>query len=329
MKGSTSKMNYRRLGSTGLKISEIGLGGWITFGNQLDEERSRQVIQKAFDIGINFFDCADVYAEGRSEEFMGNALAQFPREELVIATKARGRIFKGPNGEGLSRKHLIEACNASLRRMKVDYIDLYQVHWWDPETPIAETMEALNDLVRQGKVLYIGCSNYSVEQLRDALAVADQNHWSRFVSVQPCYNMITRQVEADLFPRIKTEGIGAVVYCPLAQGLLTGKYAKSKKPSSETRLGQMKNMADRLLTDQNLSTVSRLQKIADRLRRPMSQLALAWILRREEVSSAIIGATSVEQLKENVKASSVKLKPRDLEEIEKVLASATEAARTL
>jgi aryl-alcohol dehydrogenase-like predicted oxidoreductase len=315
-------MNYRRLGKAGLKVSEISLGGWVTFGGQVDEAGSLPIIRKAFDLGINLFDCADVYADGRSEEVMGKALAEFPREELVIATKARGRIFKGPNGEGLSRKHLIEACNASLRRMKLDYIDLYQCHWWDAETPIEETMEALNDLVRQGKVLYIGCSNYSVEQLRDALEVADKRGWARFASVQPCYNMLARGVEKDLFPRIDAEGTGAVVYCPLAQGMLTGKYKKGRQPAEGTRLAIMKNMAERLLVDKNFATIDRLQKIALRLRKPLSQVALAWILRRPEVSSAIIGASSVDQLKENVKASSLKLRQKDFDEIEKALEAA-------
>lgn len=312
-------MNYRRLGKSGLKISEISLGGWLTFGGQLDEERSREIIHSAFDLGINFFDCADVYAAGRSEEFMGRALAQFPREELVIATKARGQIFKGPNGQGLARKHLIEACNASLKRMGIDYIDLYQVHWWDPETPIEETMDALNDLVRQGKVLYIGCSNYSTEQLRDSLAICDRRGWTRFSSVQPCYNMLARQPELDLFPRISAEGIGAVVFCPLAQGVLTGKYGTKGATPKSSRLAQNKDAATRLLNDKNLATVERIGKIAAKMKKPMAQVALAWILRRHEVSSAIIGATSVAQLKENVKSCDLKLRAKDLEEIEAAL----------
>jgi aryl-alcohol dehydrogenase-like predicted oxidoreductase len=318
---SVHTMNYRRLGSTGMRVSEIGLGGWVTFGGQLSEEESIPIIHKAFDLGINFFDCADVYADGRSEEIMGKALEAFPREEVVLASKVRGRIFKGPNGEGLSRKHIVEACHASLRRLKVDYIDLYQAHWWDTETPIEESMEAFDDLVRQGKVLYTGCSNFTVDQLTSALAAANARSLSRFASAQPCYNMLARQVEQDLFPLLSAEGMGAVIYCPLAQGLLSGKYKKGRAPAAGTRLAQMAAMAERLLNERNLGLVARLDKIASRIGKPLAQIALAWVLRRPEVSSAITGVTSLEQLRTNVRASTLKLKQKDLAEIERALSA--------
>lgn len=311
-------MKYRRLGQTGLKVSEIALGGWLTFGETVGEEEAIQIIRKAFTLGINLFDTADVYADGRAEEILGKALAVFPREEVVIATKARGRIFGGANGEGLSRKHLFEALHASLRRLQTDYVDLYQVHWPDPETPLEETLGALNDMVRQGKVLYVGCSNFSAAQLHEGLMISHQHGWARFDSVQPLYNPMRREIEADLLPLCVEERIGAIVYCPLYQGLLTGKYRKGVAPKKGQRAAENPALRKRL-TLENLTIVEQLQKIAKKRGKTTAQLALAWILRRPEISAAIIGARRSEQLKENVRASGWQLRKQELDQIEKVL----------
>jgi len=311
-------MKYRRLGRTGLKVSEIALGGWLTFGETVGEEEALQIIRKAFELGINLFDTADVYADGRAEEILGKALAVFPREEVVIATKARWRIFGGPNGEGLSRKHLFEALHASLRRLQTEYVDLYQVHWPDPETPLEETLCALNDMVRQGKVLYVGCSNFSGVQLHEALMISRQHDWARFDSVQPLYNLMRREIEADLLPLCAEEGIGAIVYCPLYQGLLTGKYRKGAALKKSQRAAENPVLRKRL-TPENLAIVEQLGKIAKKRGKTMAQLALAWILRRPEISAAIIGVRRIEQLKENVRGSGWQLRKQELERIDKIL----------
>ncbi len=316
-------MKYRRLGRTGLKVSEIALGGWLTFGETVGEEEALQIIRKAFELGINLFDTADVYADGSAEEMLGKALAVFPREEVVIATKARGRIFGGPNGEGLSRKHLFEALHASLRRLQTDYVDLYQVHWPDPETPVEETLCALNDMVRQGKVLYLGCSNFSAAQLHEALMISQRHDWARFDSVQPLYNLMRREIEADLLPLCAEEDIGAIVYCPLYQGLLTGKYRKGAAPKKGQRASENPVLRKRL-TPENLAIVEQLGKIAKKRGKTMAQLALAWILRRPEISAAIIGARRIEQLKENVRGSGWQLRKQELEQIDKILGASQE-----
>ena len=316
-------MKYRKLGRTGLKVSEIALGGWLTFGETVSEEDAFQIIRKAFELGINLFDTADVYADGRAEEILGSALTVFPREEVVIATKARGRVFGGPNGEGLSRKHLFEALHASLRRLHMDYVDLYQVHWPDPETPLQETLCALNDMVRQGKALYVGCSNFSATQLHEALMISRQHGWARFDSLQPFYNMMRREIEADLLPLCAEEGIGAIVFCPLYQGLLTGKYRKGVAPKKGQRAAENPVLRKRL-TPENLSIVEQLAKIAKKRGKTMAQLALAWILRCPEVSAAIIGVRRIEQLKENVRGSGWQLRKQELAQIDKILGTSQE-----
>lgn len=309
-------MNYRRLGRTGLKVSEISLGGWLTYGHQIDEEQSIKVIHRAFELGINLFDTADVYAAGRSEEVMGMALKDFKREEVVIASKVRGRIFEGVNGEGLSRKHIFEACHASLRRLGTDYIDLYQVHWYDEETPLEETLEALNDLVRQGKVLYIGCSNFSADQLQETIGISEKNRWARFDSVQPHYNILSRDIEKELIPRCGQKGVGMIVYCPLAQGILTGKYLSGRKNVDTARKTDTKYFNQRLSLPK-IKSLRELEKLAKKKRKTMSQLALGWILSKKEITSCIIGARSVKQLEENAKGSGVKFSEKELQDLDK------------
>ena len=308
-------MNYRNLGNSGLKVSEISLGGWITWGGSVGEPEVVKIIQHAFKKGINLFDTADVYAAGESEVVLGKAIAGVPREELVIATKVRGRTMKGENGQGLSRKHIFESIDRSLARLKLDYVDLYQCHAWDADTPLEETMEALNDLVRQGKTLYLGCSNFNTEQVRDAAEICQRRGFTRFISIQPYYNMLGRDIEKELLPRCQKEGIRAIIYCPLAQGVLSGKYNSGKIPKT-SRAQNNKGLVE--VIKKNLPALRRLDKIAKRRGKTMAQLALAWNLRRPELASNITGATSIEQLNENLGGSGWKLSEKETKQIEEL-----------
>ncbi len=313
-------MNYRRLGRTGLQVSEISLGNWTTHGESIDNETASQCVKTCFDSGVNFFDTADCYANGRAEEVLGQIIKELPRRELVIATKCRVRMWPGPNGEGASRKHIMQACEDSLRRLQIDCIDLYQIHWPDLNTPQDETLRAMDDLIRQGKVLYAGCSNYNGVQLTEACRVAERLNITRFDSLQPCYNLLDRTLERDALPVCEKEGIGIVVYSPLAQGFLTGKYLKNGKwDFSRGRVTGMGWVKDRYGSDRNLEILNKLAKFADSRKRPMGQIALAWILSRPSISSVITGATSVQQVKDNLAAGELKLTDTDLKEIEGIL----------
>ena len=307
-------MKYRRLGKTGLNVSEISLGSWLTYGNQVDEAGSMTIIHRAFEAGINLFDTADIYAAGNAELVLGKAIKDFKREEIVIATKCRGRIFQGANGVGLSRKHIIEACNASLKRLGVEYIDLYQAHSFDPEVPLEETMAAFDFLVRQGKVLYLGCSNFSADQLQTTLDISEKTSSARFDSVQPHYNLIGRDIEKELLPLCGLKGIGIIVYCPLAQGILTGKYNHGMEKVNTAR--QMGDYFQKILTPEMLVKLQTLDQIAKNRGCCMSQLALAWMLTKKEISSCIIGARTIAQLDENIKAIDVLITPEELKKIE-------------
>lgn len=298
-------MEYRRLGRTGLKVSHICMG-CMTFGWQVDEGGSARLVGRALEAGVNFFDTANVYAEGRSEEFLGKAI-KGKRDSLVIATKVRGRVGEGPNDSGLTRKHIMKAVEDSLRRLGTDYIDLYQVHSVDPETPIEETLRALDDLMHQGKVRYVGCSNFAAWQLGKALWVSDKHNLTRFDSVQPRYNLISRQIELELLPLCAEEGIGVIVYNPLAGGLLTGKYSKDVPPPEGTRFALRELYRSRYWHGSSFEAVERLRGIAEGSGRTMTQLALAWVLRNATVTSAIIGATSMTQLEENLAAADLEL----------------------
>lgn len=314
-------MKYRRLGNSGLKVSRISLGGWLTFGGHLDVERSVKLIQYAFFNGVNLFDVADVYLEGKAEEILGKALKELPREQIVIATKVRGRMHPGHFGAGLSKKHILHACESSLRLLKTDFIDLYQFHAPDDEVPLEESLEALDILVRQGKVLYVGCSNFSASRIRQGLDISSRKGYPRFISNQPCYNMLQREIEDDVFPLCKDKGIGNIVYSPLAQGVLTGKYEKGKVPPKGSRGGKKGGeFMSRYLTDENLDKVAKVKKEAAKLDMTPAVLALAWVLRRPEVSSAIVGATSREQLDENLKAAELTLSEDATGRLEKILA---------
>ncbi len=310
-------MKYRHLGRSGLQVSEIALGSWLNVGGWVDEKASIALIHQAYATGVNLLDVADVYADGQAEVVLGRALKELPREQAVVSTKCRVRMWPGPLGEGLSKKHIVEACEASLRRLDVDYIDLYQVHAPDPATPIEETMAALDLLVHQGKVLYLGCSNFTGEQLREAQAAAEAHSGTRFISSQPRYNMLWREPEKELFPACGELGVGNIVYSPLAQGILTGKYLPGVVPEGSRQARSEHNVP--LLTDENLARIGQLMPLAEQFGMTMAQLALRWCLRREEVASVIVGATRPEQLDETLAAGDMILDPDQIKAVEGVL----------
>ncbi len=314
-------MEYRHLGSAGVKISSIGLGSWLTYSDSVEEKTATDCIHTAYNLGVNFFDTANVYNRGKAEEVVGRALKEFPRDSFVLATKVYFPMGDGPNDRGLSRKHIMEQCHASLRRLGVDYIDLYQCHRYDTETPLEETLQALDDLVSQGKILYAGVSQWSAAQLADAVGIAREQHLHKIVSNQPVYNMLLRYIEQEVVPLSEREGIGQVVFSPLAQGILTGKYKPGQQPEQGTRAAnEQQNMFMKgLMNDKTLTAVQNLQEFAQQQGYTLSQLALAWILRLDNISSAIIGATSVKQVEENVKANDIKLSEDVLKQIDSIL----------
>ena len=312
-------MQYRRLGNTGLKVSEISLGSWLTYGGYVEEQNAVASIDQAYELGINFFDTANVYIRGEAEKVVGKALSKYPRSSYVLATKVFGNMGEGPNDHGLSRKHIIEQCNASLTRLGMDYIDIYYCHRFHHETPLEETLRALDDLVRQGKVLYLGVSEWTAEQISEAVHIADKKLLDRIVVNQPNYSMLHRYIEKEVIPVSEKHGIGQVVFSPLAQGVLTGKYKKGELPPAGSRATQKDLNLSHVLTEQNLDKIEQLKKIAAEEDLSLSQLALAWILRQPNVASALIGASRPEQLLENVKASGVTLSTDSLEQIQEIL----------
>ncbi len=303
-------MQYRSLGNSGLKVSELSLGGWLTLGGSVNEKTSINLIKTAFHHGVNLFDMADVYSAGQSEIMLGKAAKDLPRDQMVIATKVYGRMHPGPFGSGLSKKHIIQACEASLVRLQTDYIDLYQFHVYDDSVPLEESLEALAVLFAQGKILYAGCSNFSTAHMQEALNIASAKTFPRFISNQPKYNLlIDTFLEEDfnevLFPFCGKNGIGNIVFSPLAHGVLTGKYKSLKSsPKGSRAAGKFESVH---LTQDNIKEVKRLKSIADEAGLSLVQLSFAWILRKKEVSSAIIGASSVEQLESNLSASGIEL----------------------
>jgi len=312
-------MEYRRLGSAGVKVSAIGLGGWLTFGNAVGEETGRDVLARAFDGGINFLDTANVYARGACEEMWGRLLVGRTRSDYVLATKVFFAMGDGPNDKGLSRKHIMEQCHASLRRLKTDYVDVYQCHRFDEETPLEETVRAMDDLIRQGKALYWGFSLWPAAEIKRAIALCDARGYTRPVSSQPPYNVIDRQVEPDVIPLCIEQGIGQVEFCPLAQGLLTGKYLPGQPPPADSRAADDRQnafIAKRLVDDGLLRRIQSLRPIAEELGCTMAQLSLAWILHRPGISSAIIGASKASQVTDNLRAVDVALTPDHMARID-------------
>ena len=303
-------MEYRRLGSTGMYVSEISYGNWITHGSQVESEAAIKCVREALSQGITTFDTADVYANTKAEVVLARALKGVRRESYELFTKVYWPTGPGKNDRGLSRKHIMESCHASLKRLKTDHIDLYQLHRFDFETPLEESLSALDDLVRQGKVMYVGFSEWTAEQIARGLKIQDERGYNRFVSSQPQYSALWRVIEAEVVPLSQREGIGQIVWSPMAQGVLTGKYLPGKKAPAGSRATDKKSgaaMISRWMKDDVLEAVQLLKPIAESVDLSMSQLALAWVLQNPSVSSAIMGATKPAQIKDNVKASGVKL----------------------
>lgn len=312
-------MEYRHLGKQGVRVSEVCLGSWLTYGAAKDEAIARDCIEKAYDLGVNFFDTANVYARGAAEKVVGNVLGQYPRESYVLATKVYFSMGDGPNDRGLSRKHIVEQCNASLKRLNVEYIDLYQAHRYDPSVPLSETLIAFDHLVQQGKILYYGVSEWSVGQLAHAADLTRLTGLSAIASNQPQYSIIKRDIEQEIMPLCQREGIGIINFSPLAQGILTGKYKPGEALPEGSRASDPKqnSFMNRGQLDQDLlMRVQKLVPLAEQEGLTMSQLALAWCLRNEALSSVIIGATKASQVEDNVKASGRKLSPETLSAIE-------------
>ncbi len=320
-------MEYRRLGSTGMYVSEISYGNWITHGSQVEQEAAIKCVKTAFDLGITTFDTADVYAGTRAETVLGKALKGIRRESYELFTKVYWPTGTGKNDRGLSRKHIMESCHASLKRLNVDHIDLYQMHRFDFETPLEESLQAFEDLIRQGKVNYIGFSEWTAAQISSALKIQDARGYSRFVSSQPQYSALWRVIEEEVVPLSRKEGIGQIVWSPIAQGVLTGKYKPGAKPPAGSRATDKKSgagMISRWMRDEVLEAVQKLRPVADSVGLSMSQLAIAWVLQNNNVSSAIMGATKPSQVKENVKASGVKLDASVMKAIDSALGTLPE-----
>ena len=319
-------MEFRHLGRSGLLVSEISYGNWITHGSQVEEEQATACVRAALDLGITTFDTADVYAGTRAEAVLGRALAGQRREGLEIFTKVYWPTGPGPNDRGLSRKHIHESINGSLRRLQVDYVDLYQAHRFDASTPLEETMEAFADVVRAGKALYIGVSEWRASEIRAAHDLARELHVP-LVSNQPQYNMLWRVIEAEVVPTCEEVGMGQIVWSPIAQGVLTGKYVPGEEPPAGSRATDEKsgaNFIKRFLNDDVLTRVQRLKPIAEQAGLTLAQLAVAWTLQNPNVSSAIVGATRPEQLEDNVKAAGVRLDAALLKAIDEVLGDTIE-----
>lgn len=312
-------MEYRNLGKSGLKVSEVALGGWETYGVGVNEQQMvRDIVTAAYDGGVNFFDQADIYAKGRSEELMGNVLRELPRHTLVISSKVYWPMSDDVNDRGLSRKHILHSIDGSLKRLGTDHLDVYFAHRYDPDVPMEEIVMAFDQVIRDGKALYWGTSMWPAARIAQAVEFARANGLHAPITEQPEYSMIRRdRVEKEILPYTETAGVGLVVWSPLAMGLLTGKYDDGKPEGA--RLTEKENWGKNFLTDENIQKVRDLKAIADDLNITRAQLALAWILRQKGVSSVITGATKVQQIEDTVKAAGVRLGSDVIEQIETIL----------
>ncbi len=320
-------MEFRRLGRSGLNISEIAYGNWLTHGSQVEEEQAQQCVRAALDAGITTYDTADVYAGTRAESVMGRALSGVRRESVEVFTKVFFPTGEGRNDRGLGRKHVMESCEASLRRLQTDYVDLYQAHRFDRTVPLEETMIAFADLVRQGKALYIGVSEWNAEQIARAAELARELRVP-LVSNQPQYSMLWRVIESQVVPTCEREGLGQIVWSPIAQGALSGKYVPGRQPPEGSRATDEaggSNMISRWMRDEILEPVQQLRPIASDLGLSMAQLAVAWVLQNPNVSAAIIGASRPEQVVDNAGAAGVTLGQDVLDKIDDVLGHVAEA----
>ena len=320
-------MKHRRLGRSGLRVSEVSFGNWLTHGSQVEEDAATACVKAALDAGITTFDTADVYAATRAESVLGRALAGVRRESYELFTKVYWPTGRGPNDRGLSRKHIVESCENSLRRLQTDHVDLYQAHRFDKNAPLEETLRAFDDLVRAGKVLYVGVSEWTAAQIREATTIAKDMGLDRIVSNQPQYSMLWRVIEAEVIPTSRELGIGQIVWSPIAQGVLTGKYLPGQAPPPGSRATDSGGGADtikRWLRDDVLTAVQNLKPIAADCGLSLAQLAVAWVLQNDNVSSAIIGASRPEQVGDNAAAAGVTLEPDVLDAIDKVLGTIPE-----
>jgi len=302
-------MEYRRLGRTGVWVSEIALGCAHLGSKPADESEAIKLVHRAIDLGINLIDTANIYVGGRSEEIVGKALKGI-RHQVVLATKVRGRMGGGKNDEGLSRYHIVRQVEASLRRLQTDYIDLYQVHWWDENTPLDETLRALDDLVRQGKVLYIGCSNFAAWQLCKSLWLSDKNNWARFETNQVRYSLLDRSIESELVPLCESESVGILAYSPMGGGFLAKDPMPENPPVVWAR--SHRDRQSESVTERERRIWQTVKQLAQKYGRPMSHIALAWVLRLPVVSAAIVGASDIAQLEENASASGLRLEDEDI-----------------
>ncbi|MEO6713673.1 MAG: aldo/keto reductase family protein [Mycobacteriales bacterium] len=314
-------MEYRSVGRSGLKVSEIAYGNWVTHGGQVGDAAAKACVRAAWESGVTFFDTADAYEKGAAETVLGTALKELAmdRSDVVIASKVYWPIGDNPNDRGLSRKHVLESIDKSLRRLQTDYLDIYQAHRHDRLVPVEETLRAFEDIVRSGKALYVGVSEWDAEQIAEALRIADEMNFTRIISNQPQYSMLYRVIEAEIEPLSRREGISQIVFSPLAQGVLTGKYLPGQAPPAQSRAAERGQWTKDLMHDDLLTAVQQLKPIADDLGISMASLALAWVLDNDNVAAAIIGATRPEQVLDNVQASGVTLTDDVRKRIDEVL----------
>jgi aryl-alcohol dehydrogenase-like predicted oxidoreductase len=320
-------MEFRRLGRSGMKVSEISYGNWLTHGSQVEADQARACVEEALEVGITTFDTADVYAGTRAETVLGEALKGVRRESIELFTKVYWPTGSGANDRGLSRKHILESCHASLKRLQTDYVDLYQAHRFDYETPLEETLRAFDDLVRAGKVHYIGVSEWKASEIEAALEIAGQMGFDRIVSSQPQYSMLWRVIESEVVPLCEREGIGQIVWSPIAQGVLTGKYLPGQAPPEGSRATDASGgdkMIARWMRDDVLERVQQLKPLAADAGLSLAQLAVAWVLQNPNVSSAIVGGSRPEQVRDNAAAAGVRLEPDLLARIDVVLEGVVE-----
>ncbi len=321
LRGYPLRVNYRKLGRFNVKVSEVSVGGWLTHGKSIDDSTTSDIIKKSFDLGVNFFDTADVYNRGEAELSLGKAIKELKREELVIATKCYFPMSDRPNDRGLGRKHIFESVHNSLKRLQLDYIDLMQFHRFDSETDLDETARAIDDLVKAGKVLYWGVSEWSAQQITDLVHTTKELNTNPPVSNQPQYNMLNKSIESGVIQACEKFGLGNVVFSPLAQGVLTGKYKPGQPAPAGTRAADTNSnmFMARVMEDSTLTRVQNLKDFAEQHGAGLAEFALAWCLRQKQVSSVIIGATSAAQVETNVKASGLKFDASVWEEAEKIL----------